>query len=319
MKKKLLVSVSGGETSMYMAWWLWTYKQNEFDMIFVFANTGQENFETLSFVEWFSYYYKIPIVWVEAVPRFIKVQDGENVKRGIIYNVIDYIGSAWHGLFNDHKIGTTFKVVDYNSANVDGKPFEAVIAKYGIPNISTPHCTRELKAAPIKAYAKSIGWYDYETAIGIRTDELKRRNKKAVKMRLLYPLLDMRPMDKKKINFWWSQQPQRLNLKGYQGNCVTCWKKSDNKLYQIAKENERAFVWMQTMELKYGKFIPETRLRLMEERGEYPTLPVRFFRKNRSVEDIIREAKLFDGNIIDDSQELDESCEVFTECNTPLQ
>ena len=40
IKKKLLVSFSGGETSAYMAQWLKANKSNEFEMIFVFANTG---------------------------------------------------------------------------------------------------------------------------------------------------------------------------------------------------------------------------------------------------------------------------------------
>ena len=49
--KRLLVSFSGGETSAFMAQWLWRHKRDQYDMVFVFANTGQENEETLDFVQ----------------------------------------------------------------------------------------------------------------------------------------------------------------------------------------------------------------------------------------------------------------------------
>ena len=62
----------------------------------------------------------------------------------------------------------------------------------------------------------------------------------------------MKPMTKKMINFYWQNMPFRLKLKGYQGNCVTCYKKSDKKLFQIAKENPKAFDFFDRMEKQYG-------------------------------------------------------------------
>ena len=47
-KEKLFVAFSGGETSGYMAQYLKKHKQDQYDMIFIFANTGQENEETKS-------------------------------------------------------------------------------------------------------------------------------------------------------------------------------------------------------------------------------------------------------------------------------
>lgn len=301
-KKKLLVSFSGGETSAYMAVWLWQNMRDEYDIIFVFANTGFENEETLVFIKRFSEHFNIPIVWVEAVINPI------------------------------NRKGTTHKVVDFYTANRDGSPFEAMAAKYGLPNSEAPHCTRELKEYPIKSYARSLGWKKYYTAIGIREDEPKRVNKNAHKKRLLYPLVHLRPMTKAKINFWWSQQPFRLELKGYQGNCVTCWKKSDNKLYQIAKENEKAFLFFTKLELRYDKFVPESRLLKMKERGEIVKLPIRMFRKERTAEQIVNESKEWNGKVYDDARiyenqidllealqahgQSNESCEVFTKCVT---
>jgi len=300
--KKLLVSFSGGETSAYMAQWLWNHKRNDFEMIFVFANTGQENEETLEFVEKCSNHFGFPVVWVEA-------------------KVYPEMGK-----------GNTFKIVDFESADRSGQTFEAAIAKHGIPNTNTPHCTRELKQVPINKFARSLGWKSYYTAIGIRSDEADRINSKAKQLKLIYPLVsrEMQPMTKPKINFWWSQQPFRLNLKGYQGNCKWCWKKGNPKLYQIAKETPQFFYFPALMEKKYGEFVPESRLKKMNDRGEKPLLPVRFFRQNRSVNDIINEAEKWEGSVFDDSRHYaiqhdlfedndligGESCEVFSECGS---
>lgn len=282
--RRLLVSFSGGETSAFMAQWLWNNKRDEYEeMVFVFANTGEENEETLRFVENCSNHFRFNVVWVEA-----KVHHG--IRRG-----------------------TSFTIVDYLSASREGQPFEQVIKKYGIPNKSFPHCTRELKQNPIHAYIKSLGWKDYYTAIGIRADEFDRMNPNRKALKLVYPLIEMIPTTKPAVNRFWNTQPFRLPLKGYQGNCKVCWKKSDPKLYQIAKENECAFSFFGKMEMRYGKYTPETRLRLLEHRGEMPKQNT-FFRKGRSVEDIIRESKGWRGRVIDDSMYMDESCDIFSSC-----
>lgn len=272
-KKKLLVSVSGGETSLFMAIWLWLHKQDEYEMIFVFANTGQENEETLIFLKKCAEYFGINIIWIEA-----DVKDGKGN-------------------------GTRFKLTDFENASRNGEPFEAVIKKYGIPNTSFLHCTRELKMNPIKAYAKSIwGKEKYYLAIGIRVDEFDRMNANKDKLRIIYPLIakEMQPMTKPMINFWWKQQPFRLELKGYQGNCITCYKKSDKKLFQIAKENPKAFDFFDRMEQQYGN-------------GQ------QIFRKNRTTKMLLEEAKNWNGTVKDDSENEptlfdNESCEVFSSC-----
>lgn len=291
MKQKLLVSFSGGETSAFMAQWLWKHKQDEYEMIFVFANTGQENEETLRFVNHVSKHFEFPVMWVEAK------------------------------VFHNERKATGFKIVDFISASREGEPFEEIITKYGIPNQAMPHCTRELKLSPIKAYAKSIGWEDYYTAIGIRVDEIDRMNAKAKENRLIYPLISMLQQTKPMINFFWKNMPFRLDLKGYQGNCITCWKKSDGKLYTIAKENEKQFVFFGKMEARYGNYIPESRVKLIEGRGEELTKNITFFRKNRSAIDIVRESRSYNGTIVNDSEIFpqedlfsSESCDVYSAC-----
>lgn len=287
MKDNLLISFSGGETSAYMTWWIWNNWKDKYNMIVVFANTGEENEETLEFVNKFSIHFNIPIVWVEALVH--------------------------HG----KRKGSTFRQVSFETASRNGEPFRDVVSKYGLPNQSFPHCTRELKAGPIQSYPKSIGWKTWYTAIGIRNDEVDRMSAKRSVHRLVYPLITDRPMTKLSINFWWSQQPFRLMLRGYQGNCKACWKKSDPKLYLIARETPSAFSVQISLEEDFGRFIPDGRLKKMKERGEKPVYPVVSYRKNRSVHDIYKEAEQFTGGVVNDSEIYDlhnGSCEVFTDC-----
>lgn len=297
LKDKLLVSFSGGETSAYMLWWILKNWSNKYEIKVVFANTGQENEETLLFVQKCSEYFKVEVIWVEAVVN------PENRK------------------------GTTHKVVNFETASRNGEPFEAVIAKYGIPNPATPHCNREMKLNAINSYMKSIGWKNYYSAIGIRVDEFDRMNAKRKERRLLYPLISEKPMSKAKINQWWNLQPFRLELKGYQGNCKTCWKKSDAKLYTLINENKSQFDFFEKMENEYSSFVPESRIKLMTERGEEIPTRTNFFRKNRSVADLVKEAENFKRIITDDSQILDnqidlfdlleeESCDIYAECGS---
>lgn len=289
MRQNLLISFSGGETSAYMTWWLWTHKKEEYNMTVVFANTGEENEETLRFVNLFEVHFGIPVVWVESKINPI------------------------------NKLPTTYFITNYFDACRDWRLFHDMVKKYGIPNQTHPHCTRELKQNPIISYAKSIfGKNNCFTAIGIRVDEIDRMNKNRKKLKLIYPLIEMIEMTKPKINFWWSQQKFRLELKGYQGNCMTCWKKSDHKLFTIAKEDERKFTTFNRLENAYGRFTPESRIKKMESRGELPqsNYPLVFFRKNRSAIQIIDEAKNWDGTVTDDSvlYDLDNGqCEVFSD------
>ena len=194
MKKNLVISFSGGETSAYLCKWLLDNKSNDYNMIFIFANTGDEEEETLNFVNNCSTEWNINIIWVEALVN------------------------------HKERISSKHKIVNFHTASRNREPFIEVIKKYGIPNQNFLHCNRELKLNPINSYIKSIGWENYETAIGIRIDEIDRVN----------------------IN------RKRFNL-SYYTNCRTCWKKSDVVLAKIYKENPYYFEFNKQMELIYGK------------------------------------------------------------------
>jgi len=282
--KNLLVSFSGGETSAFMAQWLKNhYRELGYEnIVFVFANTGLENEQTLEFVERCDVKFGLKLNWVEAL------------------------------VWQEERKGTGYTITDFEHAKRKGEPFEDIIKKYGIPNQAFPHCTRELKQAPIHSFCKI--WFNgekYHTAIGIRKDEIDRMNEKAKEMGFIYPLIDskMIPMSKPMINFYWHSMPFRLELKGYQGNCTTCWKKADKKLYQIAKETPSAFDFMHKMEVEYSS----------NEKVQNNT----FFRNNRSALQILEEAKNWNGKIRNDADQYNyqldliggESCEVFSECS----
>lgn len=159
-----------------------------------------------------------------------------------------------------------------------------MISRIGIPSQEAPFCSDQMKAEAIKSYLRSIGWKNYYTAIGIRTDEIDRMSDKRVEKRIIYPLVTMCATDKPGVNRFWRDQPFRLLLKGYQGNCRVCWKKSLRILITIAKEDPSAFDFVKRMQDKYENFVPEGRENKL-------TPPLRFFRGNLRAEDIIEMSK----------------------------
>jgi hypothetical protein len=255
-KNKLLISYSGGRTSGFMTKWLLENKQDEFEMIVVFANTGKEREETLEFVKQSDEAFNFNCVWVEAVT---------NPERGK---------------------GVTAKVVTFETASRNGAPFESMIQKHGIPSVASPHCTRELKSYAIKAYARSIGWKGYYTAIGVRADEIDRVSPKHEQKKFIYPLVSMVPTTKNGINFFWSKQAFDLRLKTYEGNCDLCFKKAHRKLMTIVIETPETVIWWAEMERKYNELIPEGKkhnIKLIP--------PINFYRKNTSIKEIVKMSK----------------------------
>lgn len=265
VKKKLLISFSGGRTSAYMTWWLLNNMQHKYEMIVVFANTGKEREETLQFVDMCDKEFGFNTVWIEAF------------------------------VHNQNNKGTTHIITNFKDAERKGEPFEDVIFKYGIPNQNAPHCTRELKQQPIKSYARSIGWKDYETALGIRSDEPKRLDwDKKHKYKLLY-FAEIFNVTKSDVNLFWRKQSFDLQLKSYEGNCDLCYKKGLRKLMTIVKDKPELADWWREMEHKY-----ET----LDIRNTGKT-PIRFFRDNMTIDEIIEESKFEFAPSRDESNDVD--------------
>lgn len=292
MKKKLLISFSGGRTSAMMTKWMLENLKNEYEMIVCFANTGKEREETLEFVEKCDKEFKFNVVWLEA----------KNDER--------------------YKVTSNFKIVDYKNASRNGEPFELLFSKIGLVNQNRPKCTEFLKIDPIHKYIKSLGWKKYYTAIGIRTDEPKRLNREyAKKNRYLY-FADFVNVIKSDVNLFWSNQSFDLNLKSYEGNCDLCFKKGLRKLMTIVKENPQLADWWREMENKYEYYSING-----YDKNNYRNT---IFRDKMTIDDIIEESKFPFEMAIDEKYDIDkykqmamwdnyldsnggctESCEVF--------
>lgn len=275
MKEKYQISFSGGRTSAYMTKLLVDNWSDRYDFIVTFANTGLEHPKTLEFVHNCDQHFKFNTVWLEAV-----VHEG--------------------------RVSSSHKIVNYKSAARKAEPFEAVIAKYGIPNVSFPYCTRELKINPMNSYLRSIG-LDYKTtptAIGIRKDEIRRVSKTAGVTNIQYPLVDVWPTDKDEILDWWAEQTFDLNIDEFEGNCQGCYKKSLPKHFMQIQRDPSVYDFHRRMEQQYRLHGPQIGERV-------------FFRKHI---DTIGLFKLYEENKdtpmrvarADENSGCSESCEVYT-------
>lgn len=268
-KQKILVSFSGGETSAFMINWLLKNKP-EYDLKFIFANTGEENEETLIFVKKCAEFFNIDITWVEYDDTITGeiIEDYSNAKGG--YKIVDF--------------DTAYRSHDpiEISNGWQNHPFRKYIRKFGIPNPQNMSCTRELKERPINRYMADFGWKpsEYDKAIGIRADELNRVGNH------YYPLIKLH-ITKPMVNAFWEKMPFRLELKGWMGNCKVCWKKSIRKLITIARYHPEWFAFFKIMEDEYGDYLKPER----EKQRPKISFPIRFFRENKSVEDIFVMAK----------------------------
>jgi 3'-phosphoadenosine 5'-phosphosulfate sulfotransferase (PAPS reductase)/FAD synthetase len=158
----------------------------EFDLA-IFCNTGKEAEGTLDFIRKCGEYFDKQIIWLEYTTD----------------------------------IKEKFKVVNFDTANRNGKPFEQLIKKSKfIPNEMTRTCTLELKIKTIKRYLKSqyINLEDVDMMLGIRKDEPKRYFK----------------------------------LKSSNSNCDLCFHKKISKKQNILKEMPHIAEWWIEMENYIG-------------------------------------------------------------------
>ncbi len=246
----LIILFSGGRTSGVMSKWIMDNWKDKYNLHFVYANTGLENEATLKFVDQCDKRFGLNLTWLEA-----------DIKT--------------------KSVGTEYIKVDYETASRKGTPFENMVKKFGIPNQDFPHCTRELKIEPIKKWAKDNVSKDYKLALGIRADEPNRLTQTKTDNEKLFPLAYDYPMIKGDVLLWWKKMPFDLDLPEHLGNCETCFKKSDKKLWTIAKNWPEKFEFFERLEKEYANV------------SNYDRKDKRvFFRGYRSTEDILFESQL---------------------------
>jgi hypothetical protein len=181
---------------------------------YMFMDTGAEHPKTYEFIKKCVDYFDIDLTCIRA-----------DVK-------LDGYGRGF---------GTTYKVVSLDECKHDLKPWYDYTKKYGIPNVSTPKCTGEMKTRPHDKYCNKVfGKNNYVTWLGIRADE-QRRIKDAKNIRYLAEISDM---GKEDIIDWWSDMPFDLEIPEWLGNCVFCIKKGANKIALAQRdEPELAVLW----------------------------------------------------------------------------
>ena len=228
-KEPMVVSFSGGQSSAFLCHYLLENYSNQFEFHFVFANTGREHEETLIFTDKVDKHLGLNLVWMEGITSPI------------------------------HGKGMSHRIVNFQTAARKGEPFEQLISVEGIPNISRQKCSDYLKTQTIRSWMRANGLarrgWSAKTAIGMRADEPDRADMdKASTKRynLVYPLCHWGSFTKPDVNDFWDDMPFKLMIPVHYGNCLTCFKKSDAKLFLVAQEHPEWFSWNREMEEKYG-------------------------------------------------------------------
>ena len=219
-----VIHFSGGRTSAYMLRMILDAHGGTLpdDVVVSFQNTGKERLETLDFIHEIETRWGVSIVWLEYC--------------------LDDAG--------EH----SFRVVDYASADRDGRPFAELIKKKAfLPNPVTRFCTSWLKVETVKRYLCGLGWeYGWSSALGIRYDEPRRwsriKGKKSHDEPVM-PLVSAR-VGLEDIDAFWSSQPFKLELMPHEGNCDLCFLKGAGKIQEIIERRPDLAEWWAAQEAR---------------------------------------------------------------------
>lgn len=236
------IAFSGGRTSAYMLHQILAVNGDLPDRVkVIFTPTGREMPEELDFVQECGSRWGVHVNWVEYR---LKWTGSPHDPKNRIFD------SAAHN----------FEVVSHNSASRNGEPFEALMEYYQYtPNREADFCSHNLKTRTARRFCvEELGWENWTTALGIRSDENGRLLRKQPKerYRVWYPLAEG-DVTKEIVSNFWSRQDFDLRLQNINGvtpmgNCDGCFKKSEWKRSVLARDYPDRASWWAAMEAKHG-------------------------------------------------------------------
>lgn len=283
----IFCSISSGYSSILMAIKMKEWYPNH-NVIYGMANTSKERKESLDFMNECDKYFNLNMVWIE-------------------------------GIINQEKNkGTDYKITTFENLITNGDLMENGIKKYGVPSKINKWCNRELKLIPMKKYVDSIfGVNNYSIALGIRFDEMDRISENYKTNNIFYPLIENK-IDSRLRNKFWNNQPVKIKIPAFKGNCDFCFEKSKRKILTIIKEDFDLIKWWLDKENKYSKM-------QLDNKDSYNAYVVdngiNFSRGNQSFLELIEEAKnpfrsatdeyIYESDMFDLEDECGNSCEIF--------
>ena len=242
-----IINVSGGRTSALM---LRRYLDAfggrlPRGVYAVFANTGDERPETLTFLHEIAVRWGVDLRWIE--------RDGSD--------------------------SAGFREVTYETASRHAEPFEELITERRfLPHHGARFCTQELKIETARAFMRAEGHEHWTSAVGLRFDEPHRVAKHREKQLdeedfdSVYPLHAAR-ITKADVAAFWRTQSFDLGLQWWESNCRNCFLKSAAILERSERDHPGTLAWGARMEARLGAtFVKGRRYLTLIERAQRPLL-----------------------------------------------
>jgi hypothetical protein len=284
----IFCSVSAGYSSVMMAIKMKEWYPNH-NIVFGMANTSKERIESLEFMNECDKHFNLGLNWIESV---IHKKKGK---------------------------GADFKIVSFEELKKQGEIFEDGIKTYGIPSVINKWCNRDMKVVPLKKFADSVfGTDNYSIAVGIRIDEIDRVSSSYNVNNIFYPLIENK-ISKRERNLFWKDQPIKIQIPAFKGNCDLCFEKSNRKLLTIINDEPNSTDWWNDMINKYGSIKIEGKDVYNEviENNNGAT----FYRGYKTIQDLVEMAKqpfskatdeyIYENDLFDLEGDCGSGCTVF--------